>query len=108
MVLCTLSFDELSEVCQRLEHRNIAYFTQSTPRKDRCNLFFGKAECLEAIRLFLQNKPLHLLSAEEDFILGSLLGYDLCLQCKRYCKRFYQHGQTNEPFAEGLKETIAQ
>ena len=24
---------------------------------------------------------------EEDFILGALLGYDICMQCERFCKR---------------------
>ena len=27
------------------------------------------------------------LTPEEDFILGAMLGYDLCAQCERYCKR---------------------
>ena len=24
---------------------------------------------------------------EEDFILGAMLGYDICQQCKRYCNK---------------------
>jgi hypothetical protein len=27
------------------------------------------------------------LSPEQDFILGAMLGYDICVQCKRYCDR---------------------
>ena len=27
------------------------------------------------------------LSPEEDFILGAMLGYDICAQCERYCER---------------------
>ena len=35
----------------------------------------------------LYYRPLQLLSPEEDFILGALLGYDICMQCERFCKR---------------------
>lgn len=28
-----------------------------------------------------------MLTPEEDFILGAMLGYDICAQCERYCKR---------------------
>ena len=50
------------------------------------NLFFGRKECLDAIRLFI-TKPLNQLSPEEDFILGAMLGYDIRVQCERYCER---------------------
>ena len=53
---------------------------------DRVNLFFGRQECLDAIRLMV-TRPLNLLSPEEDFILGAMLGYDICAQCERYCER---------------------
>ena len=48
------------------------------------NLFFGRKECLDVIRLMV-NKPLNMLSPEEDFMLGAMLGYDISLQCERYC-----------------------
>jgi len=50
------------------------------------NIFFGKEECINAIKLMV-NRPLNQLSPEEDFILGALLGYDIRVQCERYCKR---------------------
>ena len=53
---------------------------------DRLNLFFGKRECLDAIRMIV-TKPLCQLTPEEDFILGAMLGYDICAQCERYCER---------------------
>ena len=43
-------------------------------------------ERIEAIRL-LVNRPLNKLTPEEDFILGAMLGYDICVQCRRYCDR---------------------
>ncbi|MDY6122881.1 MAG: DUF2023 family protein [Porphyromonas sp.] len=87
MVLCTLGMDELDEARERLNHLSIPHFSQVVPKGNRANLFFGSSECLEALSLFLGNRPLNTLSPEEDFIVGAMLGYDICGQCKRYCKR---------------------
>ncbi len=54
--------------------------------KQNLNLYFGRSECLDAIRLIV-NRPLNELTPEEDFILGAVLGYDICAQCQRFCKR---------------------
>ena len=54
--------------------------------KNNLNLYFGRKECLDAIRLIV-TRPLNELTPEEDFILGTMLGYDLCAQCQRYCQR---------------------
>ncbi|MBO6117267.1 MAG: DUF2023 family protein [Bacteroidales bacterium] len=69
----------------RLQHQNISYLIQPVGNGS-INLFFGKKECLDAISHML-TKPLHQFSPEEDFILGTLLGYDVCMQCERYCLR---------------------
>lgn len=39
-------------------------------------------------------RPLDQLSPEEDFILGALLGYDIRMQCERYCSRKCQKEMT--------------
>ena len=52
----------------------------------RANIFFGRSECIEVVRRMI-TRPLQKLSPEEDFILGALLGYDICMQCERFCKR---------------------
>ena len=39
-----------------------------------------------AIRMIV-TRPLNLLTPEEDFMLGTMLGYDICAQCERYCER---------------------
>ncbi len=67
----------------RLERQNIDYIIQPVGN-DRLNLFFGKKECLDAIRMIV-TKPLCQLTPEE-FILGAMLGYDICAQCERYCR----------------------
>ncbi|MDY6206039.1 MAG: DUF2023 family protein [Prevotella sp.] len=86
MVLFTFNKKYENFVVQRMESQNIAFFLQPVGKGERINLFFGRRECLDAIRMFV-TKPLNELTPEEDFILGTMLGYDLCAQCERYCER---------------------
>lgn len=85
MILYTFNKKYEHYAISRLEHQNIHYLIQPVGN-DRLNLFFGRKECLDAIRLMITH-PLSELSPEEDFILGAMLGYDLCAQCERYCER---------------------
>ena len=85
MVLFTYNKRYEQFAVTRLQHQNISYVIQPVGN-DRLNLFFGKKECLDAIRLMI-TKPLCQLTPEEDFILGAMLGYDICAQCERYCER---------------------
>lgn len=89
LVLHTAAKEYCEFMTSRLQARKIAYVIQPAGN-DRVNLFFGCRPCIEAIRGIV-NRPLNRLTPEEDFILGTLLGYDLCAQCERYCKR---KGQT--------------
>ena len=81
MVLFTFNERFESFAITRLQSQNISYIVQPVGN-GRLNLFFGKPECLDAIRLMV-NKPLSQLTPEEDFILGAMLGYDICAQCER-------------------------
>ena len=85
MVLFTCNNKYGEQVVSRLESQGIPYILQPAGRQN-VNVYFGRRECLEAIRLFV-TRPLHQLTPEEDFILGAMLGYDICAQCERYCKR---------------------
>lgn len=85
MVLYTFNKKYEDFALKRLERQHIDYIIQPVGN-NRLNLFFGKKECLDAIRLMV-NRPLNQLSPEEDFILGAMLGYDICAQCERYCER---------------------
>lgn len=85
MVLFTFNKRYESYATSRLRRQNISYILQPVGN-DRINLFFGRKECLDAIRLMV-TRPLNQLSPEEDFILGVMLGYDICAQCERYCER---------------------
>ena len=85
MVLFTFNKKYEEFATARLRRQGIGYIVQPVGN-DRVNLFFGRQECLDAIRLMV-TRPLNLLSPEEDFILGAMLGYDICAQCERYCQR---------------------
>lgn len=85
LVLYTIPkrFEEVTT--KRLKNQNIDFVIQDVSF-GKINLYFGKSECISAIKL-IASKPLNMLSPEEDFILGTLLGYDVCAQCERYCKK---------------------
>lgn len=85
MVLYTTHDKNRSFAERRLADRNIRYVVQPVGN-ERVNIFFGCDECIEAVK-FLLTRPLYELTPEEDFILGAMLGYDICTQCKRYCHR---------------------
>ena len=85
MVLFTCDKKYGDQTIERLESQGIPYVLQPAGQKN-LNVYFGRRECLEAIRLII-TRPLNQLTPEEDFILGTMLGYDLCAQCERYCKR---------------------
>ena len=48
------------------------------------NVYFGAEECVDVVKTL--NPNLTRLTAEEDFILGILLGYDRVKQCTRYMR----------------------
>lgn len=79
---CNSRYEEYAK--GKLEKNGIDYFMQPVGN-GKINLFFGRGECIEAAKL-LVNRPISMLTPEEDFILGTLLGYDVCTECERYCK----------------------
>lgn len=85
LVLCTICRTSARMVAEKLEKSGIGYLQQPVGT-GRVNLYFGRRECLDAIRAFV-DKPLNLLSPEEDFMLGAMLDYDIPMQCQRYCQR---------------------
>jgi len=85
MILFTCNRRFEAYATQRLCHQSIDYVVQPAG-KENINVYFGRKECLAAIRMFV-TRPLNELSPEEDFILGAMLGYDICAQCERYCER---------------------
>ena len=85
MVLYTMNRKHEQFAINRLESQGISYMIQEVG-ENKMNLFFGKSECMETMRHIII-RPLNELTPEEDFILGAMLGYDLCQQCKRFCNK---------------------
>ena len=85
MVLYTVNRRYEQFATNRLRSQKIDYLIQPVD-DSKINLFFGRPECIQAIRC-IANRPLNQLTPEEDFILGAMLGYDICAQCERYCER---------------------
>ena len=85
MILFTCNRRFEAFATNRLCRQSIDYVVQPAG-KENVNVYFGRKECLHAIRLFV-TRPLNELTPEEDFILGAMLGYDICAQCERYCER---------------------
>ena len=80
MILFTVNDRYVGEAVKRLKAEDIDFELQEVGN-GRTN-----SECIEVVRRMI-TRPLQQLSPEEDFILGALLGYDICMQCERFCKR---------------------
>jgi hypothetical protein len=103
MVLFTCNKKYGKLAVERLESQGIPYVLQPAGQQN-LNVYFGRRECLEAIRLIV-TRPLNQLTPEEDFILGAMLGYDLCAQCERYCKRKDSASREQSQACLGFAET---
>ncbi len=88
LFLCTISREIAPLLTKRLERSGIAYHLEEISSvSSRVNLFFGKELCIAIISEMVRGRSLTTLSPEEDFILGTLLGYDTYQQCERYQQR---------------------
>ena len=67
MVLFTCNRRFEQQACARLCSQSIDYMVQPAGRTN-VNVYFGRRECLDAIRLII-TRPLNELTPEEDFIL---------------------------------------
>ena len=85
LVLYTMSTEEKSNTEEVLKNKDISYCF-SKVNKDRVNVFFGDEVCIRIIKSF-GDKSLSDYTDEEDFMLGTMLGYDRIQQCERYAKR---------------------
>lgn len=81
VALVTFEAALLDDALCKLKKRGLKFLVQRID-DSKVNLFFGKKECIEVIKTFI--KPLSKLNPYEDFILGTVLGYDTTLQCERF------------------------
>ncbi len=85
LILMTINRRDLAVALVKLETLGIEHFIQEvSPFK--VNLFFGRPAFVAVARSFV-TRPLNALTAEEDFMLGTLLGYDSEQQCRRFLLR---------------------
>ena len=85
LVLHTMGTEEKTKAKELLTSREISYCFAKV-NAEKVNLFFGDEVCIKIIRSF-GGKSLSDYTDEEDFILGTMLGYNRILQCERYIKR---------------------
>jgi len=85
LVLHTTKASNRDAIEKRLEREMIDYYIQEV-NETKINVFFGDSTCIDVIKQ-MNFASLSNLTDEEDFILGTMLGYDRVKQCERYLKR---------------------
>jgi len=84
LILYTTCSDDMETIKKRLERIKIEYeIYRIGPSK--VNVFFGNTDCIEIIKS-INKQNLNEYTPEEDFILGTMLGYCRKQQCIRYLK----------------------
>lgn len=85
MVLHTMTKAERADAEFLLTQKGICYYIE-TVNDHKINVFFGNPVCVKVVQSF-GSKMLSEHTAEEDFILGIMLGYDRSKQCERYLEK---------------------
>lgn len=85
LVLHTCPVSEIEIVEAKLKRERISYLLHPVSAK-KVNVFFGEDFCIAVLKNF-RTLRLNELSHQDDFILGTLLGYDLKIQCMRFLER---------------------
>ncbi len=83
LILTTEKASNREYIEQRLLRENISYLINAVSN-DKINVFFGSEVCIRVVAGF--DSALNKLSPEEDFILGTMLGYGKLQQCERYLR----------------------
>lgn len=86
LVMHTLPSRQMLEATAKLRKYGIDYHIHAIG-KENINVFFGAPECVSVVRTICGVKKLNELTPEEDFVLGSMLGYDIRKQCERYLRK---------------------
>ena len=89
LFLLTMSTPEAELVQKRLDKEGVAHHRHRVS-DTKVNMFFGQPWGIAMVRAIVTG-PLNGLTPEQDFILGTLLGYDREQQCRRYLTRSVRH-----------------
>jgi len=84
LILYTTCANNLETIKKRLERIKIDYEIYKLGT-NKINVFFGDTDCIEIIKT-INKQNLHEYTPEEDFVLGTMLGYCRKQQCVRYLK----------------------
>jgi len=85
LVLYTTKVSNRDAIEERLTRERIDYYIQKV-NGTKINVFFGNPICVAVVKQ-MNITSLSNLTAEEDFILGTMLGYDRVKPCERYLRR---------------------
>jgi len=85
LFLLTMSTAEAELVEKRLIRERVDHYRHVVSGA-KVNMFFGQPHYVAVVRSIVTG-PLNALTAEQDFILGTLLGYDREQQCQRFLGR---------------------
>jgi len=97
LILFTTTEEHRLGIVQKLESHNIPYLIQPVaPTSTKINVFFGDQTCIDVLETF-GSRYLSELTAEEDFMLGVMLGYDRVKQCERYLRMREREERTVDP-----------
>lgn len=83
LILTTEKARYRNSIEKRLQNEKIDYVIHDITN-GKINVYFGEKDCVNVVKTF--NPKLNELSAEQDFMLGIMLGYDRVKQCERYLK----------------------
>lgn len=83
LILTTEKITSQEYIESRLKKEKIAYLINKIT-DTKINVFFGSDICIKVVERF--NSSLNKLTPEEDFILGTMLGYSKLQQCERYLR----------------------
>ncbi len=85
LVLHTAPESLLPRIEGLLQAHNVAYRIVHL-HNGHANVFFGSSDCLAVLEAIAKDN-LSEFTEEEDFILGTMLGYGRLEQCRRYVQR---------------------
>ena len=83
LILTTEKASSQEYIESRLQKEKISYLINKIT-DTKINVFFGSDICIKVVERF--NSSLNKLTPEEDFILGTMLGYSKLQQCERYLR----------------------
>lgn len=95
LILHTAHIKYKEQIINKLTKLNIAFHIEEMSAQ-KINVFFGAPECVAVVKE-INKKFLNNYTPEEDFILGTMLGYDRKLQCSRFLK--FKNQQKNSKLA---------